>query len=73
MRILVTAFEPFNGEIVNPALELVRRLPDQILGHELVWRVLPTAFGGARSRRVGNDLERAKSRFGLVFGSGWGT
>ncbi|MBF0698839.1 pyroglutamyl-peptidase I [Streptococcus danieliae] len=49
MKILVTAFEPFNGEAMNPALEVVKRLPDQILGHELVWRVLPTAFGGARA------------------------
>ena len=29
MKILVTGFEPFGGETVNPALEAVRKLPDE--------------------------------------------
>ena len=32
MKILVTGFEPFGGEAVNPSIETVNRLPDQIAG-----------------------------------------
>ena len=30
MKILVTGFDPFGGQSVNPAYEAVRLLPDQI-------------------------------------------
>lgn len=44
MKVLVTGFEPFGGEIVNPALEAVKRLDDQIAGAEIVKAELPTVF-----------------------------
>ena len=44
MRVLVTGFDPFGGEPVNPALEAVMRLPERIGGHEIVRRPLPTVF-----------------------------
>lgn len=44
MRVLITGFDPFGGEPVNPALEAVMRLPGRIGGHEIVARALPTAF-----------------------------
>lgn len=44
MRILVTAFDPFGGESVNPALEAVKKLPDTILGAEIIKQELPTVF-----------------------------
>ena len=28
MKILVTGFDPFGGEAINPALEAVKALPD---------------------------------------------
>ena len=31
MKILVTGFDPFGGEPINPAIESVKRLPDNIL------------------------------------------
>ncbi|RNB39542.1 pyroglutamyl-peptidase I, partial [Staphylococcus aureus] len=34
MKILVTAFEPFGGEVINPALEAVKRLNATIGEHE---------------------------------------
>ena len=44
MRILITGFEPFGGEKVNPAWEAVRMLPDTIAGAEIVKLQIPTVF-----------------------------
>lgn len=45
MRILVTGFEPFGDEAINPAWEAVKRLPDTISGASIVKLLVPTAFG----------------------------
>ena len=45
MKALVTGFEPFGGDALNPALEALRRLPPNLDGLSLATRVLPTAFG----------------------------
>lgn len=44
MKILLTAFEPFGGETVNPALEAVKRVSDRIGDIEVVKRTVPTVF-----------------------------
>ena len=44
MKVLVTGFEPFGGEKVNPALEAVKVLPDEIHGAEVRWLEVPTVF-----------------------------
>lgn len=44
MKILVTGFDPFGGEKVNPAYEAVKLLPDQIHGAEIVKLEIPTVF-----------------------------
>ena len=44
MKILVTGFDPFGGEQVNPALEAVKTLPSVIHGAEIRWVVIPTVF-----------------------------
>ena len=44
MKILVTGFDPFGGEKVNPALEAVRSLPSVIHGAEIRWVEIPTVF-----------------------------
>ncbi|HEV2677907.1 MAG TPA: pyroglutamyl-peptidase I [Aliidongia sp.] len=44
MRILVTGFEPFGGEPVNPALEAVLRLPSMLGAHTIERRLLPAVF-----------------------------
>ncbi|MEH7418821.1 pyroglutamyl-peptidase I [Neobacillus drentensis] len=47
-KILVTGFEPFGGEPVNPALEAVKLLNGkEITGYEVVTREIPTVFGKA--------------------------
>lgn len=36
MKILVTGFDPFDQEEINPSYEVVKGLPDQINGHEIL-------------------------------------
>ena len=47
MKILLTGFEPFGGECVNPSWEAVALLPDKIGETELVKQKLPTSYAGA--------------------------
>lgn len=44
MRVLITGFEPFGGEITNPAYEAVKGLPDQISDIQIIKSEIPTAF-----------------------------
>ena len=44
MKILITAFDPFGGEKINPALEAVKAMEDSIAGAELVKYEVPTVF-----------------------------
>ena len=45
MKVLVTGFEPFGGEPINPSWEAVRHLPDTISGAEVVKVQIPVVFG----------------------------
>ncbi len=42
MKILVTGFDPFGEEIINPAIESVKKLPNEILGSEIIKLEIPT-------------------------------
>ncbi|WP_066066767.1 pyroglutamyl-peptidase I [Neobacillus soli] len=49
-KILVTGFDQFGGEPINPALEAVKRLNGkEILGYKVITREIPTVFGKAIS------------------------
>jgi pyroglutamyl-peptidase I len=45
MKILVTGFDPFGGEPINPAIESVKKLPDNIAGAEIIKLEIPTVRG----------------------------
>lgn len=45
MKILVTGFDPFGGEKINPAIESVKKLPDTIAGAEIIKLEIPTVIG----------------------------
>ena len=47
MKALVTGFEPFGGDCVNPALEALRLLPPRLGVLEIATRVVPAVFGQA--------------------------
>ena len=49
-RLLITGFEPFGGETVNPSWEAVRRLPEAVGDCRLYPLQIPTVFGAAAER-----------------------
>ncbi|MCU7375382.1 pyroglutamyl-peptidase I [Paucibacter sp. O1-1] len=68
MNILLTGFEPFGGEAINPAWEIARSLDGETLGPaRIVARQLPCVFG--QSLRV-LDEALAELRPGLVLALG---
>lgn len=42
MKILVTGFDPFGKESINPAIESVKRLPETIAGAKIIKLEIPT-------------------------------
>ena len=45
MKVLITGFDPFGGESINPALEAVMALPNTISNAEVIKIEIPTVFG----------------------------
>ncbi|MDU4571334.1 pyroglutamyl-peptidase I [Finegoldia magna] len=45
MKILVSGFDPFGGEKINPAIEAVKLLSDEIKGNEVIKIEIPTVIG----------------------------
>ena len=46
MKILITGFDAFGGEKINPASLILAKLGDEIVGHRLEKLLLPTKFVG---------------------------
>ena len=44
MKVLITGFDPFGGEPINPAYESVKLLPDKIADAEVIKLEIPTVF-----------------------------
>ncbi|WP_252248214.1 pyroglutamyl-peptidase I [Clostridium sp. ZBS20] len=44
MKVLITGFDPFGGESINPALEAVKKLPNTISNAEIIKLEIPTVF-----------------------------
>ena len=55
-KLLITGFDPFGGEKINPSWEAVKRLPDIIGEYELCKLEIPTIFGLAAQK----VLEKAR-------------
>lgn len=49
MKVLITGFQPFGQDTMNPSYEAVKLLPNEILGAEIVKEEIPVVFrkGGA--------------------------
>lgn len=49
-KLLITGFEPFDGEKINPSWLAVEKLPDVINGYNLTKLCLPVVFGEAAKK-----------------------
>ena len=49
-KLLITGFDPFGGETLNPSWEAVKLLPDKIGAYALYKLEIPTVFGVAAQR-----------------------
>lgn len=52
MKILITAFDPFGGEVINPALEAVKLMKDKIKGAKIIKLEVPTVFNESIDKTV---------------------
>lgn len=44
-KVLITGFDPFGGEFMNPAYEAVKGIKDTVAGAEVIKLEIPTVFG----------------------------
>lgn len=51
-KLLITGFEPFGGEKINPSWEAVKLLPDEIGDFELIKAEIPVVFGKAAEKVI---------------------
>ena len=56
-KLLITGFEPFGGEEINPSWEAVSRLPERINEYTLSKLLIPVEFGSATERVLGAAKE----------------
>lgn len=54
MKVLITGFQPFGGETMNPAYEAIKQLPEEIAGARIVKKEIPVVF-----RKGGNVVYEA--------------
>lgn len=57
MKVLITGFQPFGKETMNPSFEAVRMLPDEIGGAQIVKEEIPVVF-----RKGGQAVHEAVRR-----------
>ena len=69
MKILVTTFDPFGGEKINPALEAVKQLENTIGEHTISKLEIPTVFHESKDVI---DKELANGNYDVVLSIGQG-
>ena len=71
MKLLLTAFTPFGGESINPALEAVKLVKDKISDLDIVKIEVPTVFNES-VKTVIEAMEKEKPDFVLCVGQAGG-
>ena len=71
MKLLLTAFDPFGGERLNPALEAVKKVSDRVGDVEIIKLEVPTVFGKSINM-VKAEMERIQPDFVLCIGQAGG-
>lgn len=62
MKLLITGFDPFGGESINPSWEAVKLLPDTVGDYALYKMNIPTIYGTAarlvleKAEQIGADV-----------------
>lgn len=56
-KLLITGFDPFGGQSLNPSWQAVQELPDQVGDYVLCKLGIPTVFGGAAKAVLGVAAE----------------
>lgn len=70
-NLLITGFDPFGGETINPAWEAVKLLPDTIGNYQLTKLEIPTVFGKA-AQTVLEKAEEVRPQAILCIGQAGG-
>lgn len=70
-NLLITGFDPFGGETINPAWEAVKLLPDIIGDYQLTKLEIPTVFGRA-AETVLEKAEEVRPQVILCIGQAGG-
>ncbi len=71
MKLLLTAFDPFGGDAINPALEAVKLVADKIGRFDIVKLEVPTVFGKSIDT-VAKAIEKEKPDVVLCIGQAGG-
>lgn len=71
MKVLVTGFDPFNKESINPSWEAVNRLRDEIAGAKIIKLQVPTVFHKS-IRIIREVMEREQPDVVLSVGQAYG-
>lgn len=71
MKILVTGFDPFGEDTINPAIEAVKLLPDEIDDVEIIKLEIPTVFYKS-SDVVAEAIEKEQPDYVLNIGQAGG-
>ena len=71
MKLLLTAFAPFGGERLNPALEAIKLVKDKILETDIIKLEVPTVFKES-VRIVVDAIEKEKPDYVLCIGQAGG-
>ena len=66
-RILVTAFEPFGGEKINPTVRILENLPEEIGEYKIHKLVLPVEFARCREIAIA-EYDRVKPAAVIMLG-----
>jgi len=73
MKVLLTGFEPFGGETINPSWEVAKRVSSEgVEGAEIVTALLPTVFGKSINEAV-RVIEELKPDLVISLGQAGGS
>ncbi|WP_429191201.1 pyroglutamyl-peptidase I [Fusobacterium sp. PH5-44] len=71
MKVLITGFDPFGGEKINPAWEAVKGLPDKIDEMEIIKLQIPTVFKKS-GKKLFENIDKVKPDIVICVGQAGG-